>query len=35
MIVAKRYEKRFKIVDGTQSKEKVIQDTIRVIKSVL
>ena len=35
MIVAKRYKNRFKIVDGTQSKEQVIQDTIKVIKSVL
>ena len=35
MIIANKYSDRFKIVDGTQSKEKVIEDTIKVIKSVL
>lgn len=34
-ILAKRFQKRFKIVDGTNSKEQVIKDTIEIIKSVL
>lgn len=35
MIIADKYKNRFKIVDGTQSKEKVIEDTIKVIESIL
>lgn len=35
MIIAEKYKERFKIVDGTQSKEKVIEDTIEIIKSIL
>ena len=34
-IIAKKYSDRFKIVDGTNSKEKVIEDTLEVIKSIL
>lgn len=35
MIIADMYSNRFKIVDGTQTKEKVIEDTLEIIKSVL
>ena len=34
-LLAERFQNRFKIIDGTNSKEQVIQDTIDVIKSVL
>ncbi len=34
-IIAKKYNNRFKMVDGTQSKEKVIDDTIKIIKAIL
>ena len=35
MIIAKKYNERFKIVDGTQPIEKVIEDTIKIIKNIL
>lgn len=35
MIIAKKYENRFKIVDGTQPVEKVIKDAIKIIKNIL
>ena len=35
MILAEKFNNRFKIVDGTNSKEQVIKDTIEVIKNVL
>jgi len=35
MIIAKKYKNRFKIVDGTQPIEKVIEDTIKIIKNIL
>lgn len=35
MILAKKYHKRFKIVDGTQPIEKVIEDAIKIIKKIL
>ncbi len=35
MIIAKKYSDRFKIVDGTQPIEKVIEDAIKIIKNIL
>lgn len=35
MIIAKKYENRFKIVDGTQPVEEVIKDAIKIIKNIL
>jgi len=35
MIIAKKYHNRFKIVDGTQPIEKVIEDAIKIIKNIL
>jgi len=35
MKIADKYSERFKVVDGTKSKEEVIEATIEVIKSVL
>jgi dTMP kinase len=35
MIIAKKYHNRFKIVDGTKSKEDVIKDTIEIIKQYI
>ena len=35
MIIAKKYSNRFKIVDGTQSIEKVVEDAIKIIKNIL
>jgi len=35
MIIAKKYQNRFKIVDGTQPIEKVIEDAIKIIKNIL
>ena len=35
MIIAKKYENRFKVVDGTQPIEKVIKDAIKIIKNIL
>ncbi len=35
MIIAKKYINRFKLVDGTQPIEKVIDDTIKIIKNIL
>ena len=35
MILAKKYKNRFKIVDGTQPIEKVIEDAIQIIKNIL
>ena len=35
MIIAEKYENRFKIVDGTQPVEKVIEDAIKIIKNIL
>lgn len=35
MIISNKYSDRFKVIDGTQSKEKVIEDAIEIIKSVL
>lgn len=34
-IIAKKYENRFKIVDGTKTKEEVIEDTLKIIKDIL
>ena len=35
MIIAKKYSNRFKIVDGTQPIEKVVEDAIQIIKNIL
>ena len=35
MIISKKYHDRFKIVDGTQPIEKVIEDAIKIIKNIL
>ena len=35
MIIAKKYDNRFKIVDGTQPVEEVIKDAIKIIKNIL
>ncbi len=35
MIIAKKYNERFKIVDGTNPIEKVIEDAIKIIKNIL
>ena len=35
MIIAEKYKNRFKIVDGTQPVEKVIEDAIKIIKNIL
>ena len=35
MIIAKKYKERFKIVDGTQPIEKVVEDAIKIIKNIL
>ena len=35
MEIAKKYENRFKIVDGTNPVERVIEDTIKIIKTII
>jgi len=35
MIIAEKYKDRFKIVDGTNPIEKVIEDAIKIIKNIL
>jgi len=35
MKIAKKYENRFKIVDGTNPVEQVIEDTIKIIKTII
>ncbi len=35
MIIAEKYSDRFKVVDGTQPIEKVIEDAIKIIKNIL
>jgi len=35
MIIAKKYANRFKVVDGTQPVEKLIEDAIKIIKNIL
>ena len=35
MIIANKYKERFKVVDGTQPIEKVVEDAIKIIKNIL
>ena len=35
MLIAKKYKNRFKIVDGTNPVEQVIEDTLKIIKSII
>ena len=35
MLIAKKFKERFKIVDGTQPIEKVVEDAIKIIKNIL
>ena len=35
MLIAKKYEDRFKIVDGTNPVDQVVQDTLKIVKSII
>ncbi|KFZ26906.1 MAG: Thymidylate kinase [Candidatus Izimaplasma bacterium HR2] len=35
MLIAKKYDNRFKIVDGTNPVEQVVKDTLKIIKTII